>query len=142
MFYIVVGACPKYLPGDPTTRLPGVTRGRGVIYFRGSVTIVHTILCELDIEAKLLSITSDNASNNSAMAEILYDMLKADYDTEILSQGNTQSIMRYQEKLSFVRCLAHILNLIVKEFLAILKASDIAGDQKIVEDLQNNLIII
>ena len=52
-------------------------------------SIVYTILCELDIEAKLLSITDDNASNNLTMTEILYDMLKADYDTEIFSQDNT-----------------------------------------------------
>jgi len=76
------------------------------------------------------------------MAGILYDMLKADYDTEISPQGNTRPVMRYQGELSFVRCLAHILNLIVKEFLAILKASDIAADYQIAEDLRKGLVII
>ena len=105
-------------------------------------SIVYTILCELDIGAKLLSITGDNASNNLAMTEILYDMLKADYDMKIFSQGNTQSVMRYHEELSFVHCLAHILNLIVKKFLAILKTNDITADYEIVADLKNNLLII
>lgn len=44
-------------------------------------SIIYKVLCELDIRAKLLSITSDNASNNLAMAEILHDLLKADYKT-------------------------------------------------------------
>ena len=48
-------------------------------------SLVYNILCELDIGDKLLSITGDNASNNPAMAGILYDMLKADYDMEISS---------------------------------------------------------
>jgi len=105
-------------------------------------SIVYTVLCELDIGAKLLSITGDNASNNLAMARILYDMLKADYDTEVLPQGNTRPVMRYQGELSFIRCLAHILNLIVKEFLATLKASDIAADRWIVDHLGNNPSIV
>jgi hypothetical protein len=77
-------------------------------------SIVYTVLCELDIGAKLLSITGDNASNNPAMARILYDMLKANYDTEVLPQGNTWLVIRYQGESSFICCLAHILNLIVK----------------------------
>jgi hypothetical protein len=75
------------------------------------------------------------------MARILYDMLKADYNTEIFLQSNTQLVMRYQGESSFIRCLAHILNLIVKEFLIILKASSIATDYQIIRDLENNLSI-
>jgi hypothetical protein len=56
-----------------------------------------------------------NANNNPAMAEILFGMLNADFDTEIFPSNNTQPVM---SKLS-VRCLAHILNLIVKEFLGV-----------------------
>ena len=99
-------------------------------------SIIYTVLCELDIDAKLLFITEDNASNNSAMIRILYDMLKTDYDMKIFSQDNTQLMMRYQEETSFVHCLAHILNLIVKKFLATLRASDVTTDYQIVEDLQ------
>ncbi|KAN0070499.1 Ribonuclease H-like domain containing protein [Elaphomyces granulatus] len=73
------------------------------------------------------------------MAGILSGMLQAGFDTEILPQGNTRPVMRYQGEASFVRCLAHILNLIVKEFLATLKASNTATDSLIVEDLQNNI---
>jgi hypothetical protein len=50
--------------------------------------------------------------------------------------------MRYQGESSFIRCLAHILNLIIKEFLIILKASDVATDYQIVKGLENNLSII
>ena len=69
---------------------------------------------------------------------ILSGMLQADFDTEILPQGK-HSACRDIGEASFVRCLAHILNLIVKEFLATLKASNTATDYLIVEDLQNNL---
>ncbi|EED13543.1 hypothetical protein TSTA_097990 [Talaromyces stipitatus ATCC 10500] len=96
-------------------------------------SIVYKVLCELDIKAKLISITSDNASNNLEMAEILHNLLKANYE-----QGNTQQIMRYQGEGSFICYLIHILNLIVKEFLAVLKASDITEDFQIIEDLENN----
>ena len=102
-------------------------------------SLLYEVLCELDIGAKLLAITGDNESNNLVMSRILYDLLKADYDTEILPYGNTQPVMRYQGESSFVRCLAHILNLIVKEFLATLKAGDFEADYQIVEDLKNFL---
>ena len=58
-------------------------------------SIIYKVLCELDIGTKLLSITGDNASNNLAMVRILYNMLKADYNIEILPQGNTWPIIRY-----------------------------------------------
>ncbi|OXV09045.1 hypothetical protein Egran_03192 [Elaphomyces granulatus] len=32
----------------------------------------------------------------------------------VLPQGNTRPVMRYQGEATFVRCLAHIPNLIVK----------------------------
>jgi hypothetical protein len=51
------------------------------------------------------------------MAEILFGMLNADFDMEI--SGNTYTYIYEiprRGKLS-VRCLTHILNLIVKEFL-------------------------
>jgi hypothetical protein len=51
-------------------------------------SIVFTVLCELGIGAKLLSITGDNAGNNPAMAGILSGMLEADFDTEILPHGS------------------------------------------------------
>ena len=54
------------------------------------------------------------------MAEILFGMLKADFDMEIFPSGNNLACYEIPRrgKLS-VRCLAHILNLIVKEFLRI-----------------------
>jgi hypothetical protein len=47
------------------------------------------------------------------MAETIFGVLKADFDTKIFPSGN---IPAYYEILS---CLAHILNLIVKEFLGV-----------------------
>ncbi len=62
------------------------------------------------------------------MTEILYNMLKVDFNIKIILQNNTQSVIRYQKELSFIYYLAHILNLIVKKFLAILKTDDIAAN--------------
>jgi hypothetical protein len=69
-------------------------------------------------------------------------ILKADYNMGVFPQSNTQQVMRYQADLSFICCLAHILNLIAKEFLSILKASDVVTDYQLVRDLENNLSII
>jgi len=55
-------------------------------------------------------------------------MLKADHNKEICPQGNTWPVMRYQGESSFICCLIYILNLIVKEFLATLKANNFIID--------------
>ena len=46
-------------------------------------SIIYTVMSELDTGAKLLSISGDNANNNPAKAEIIFGILKADFDTEI-----------------------------------------------------------
>ena len=52
---------------------------------------INCLYISVDIGAKLLQLlgTPDNANNNLAMAEILFGMLKADFDMEIFPSGNT-----------------------------------------------------
>ncbi|KAN0072167.1 hypothetical protein V8E54_009896 [Elaphomyces granulatus] len=73
--------------------------------------MVLALLQELNIETKLLSITGDNASNN----ETLMDTGRA----------------------SFIRCLAHILNLIVKKLLETLKSGNRASAEESIQQVDN-----
>lgn len=74
---------------------------------------VETCLLELDLVSKLLSITGDNASNNEAMVSDLHRRLSARLEV----QGKLETELRFQGSYSYIRCLAHILNLIVKDIL-------------------------
>ncbi|KAK9364536.1 ribonuclease H-like domain-containing protein, partial [Lipomyces kononenkoae] len=65
---------------------------------------VEELLIELDLEHKLISITGDNATNNERMASELFERLQ-----ERLPEPLFRGID------SYVRCLAHILNLVVKD---------------------------
>ncbi|KAJ5742343.1 hypothetical protein N7533_011752 [Penicillium manginii] len=73
---------------------------------------VENMLIELSLEDKLISITGDNASNNEAMASELYFSLSDRPRVEDAMQAPL-----YRGLDSYIRCLAHVLNLIVKDIL-------------------------
>ena len=74
--------------------------------------LLHTTLEELGIEGKVLTITADNATNNeSLMSELFFNMKEKLHSPEI-AVGETDTI-RFQGVDSYVRCLAHVLNLTV-----------------------------
>jgi len=79
--------------------------------------IVFELLHELDIKYKLLSITGDNASNNETLIEGLNFSL---YE-QFVESSNTLCFLGQE---SYIWCLAHVLNLIVKKLLATLKSGD------------------
>jgi hypothetical protein len=83
--------------------------------------IVHTLLQELEVAPKLLTITEDNASNNGTLCDTLYAELHKGYDDED-SAFRMQPLMRFHGRQSFIRCLAHVINLVCKEVLANLGA--------------------
>jgi hypothetical protein len=85
--------------------------------------IVLQLLDELDLERKLLSITADNASNN----ETLMDEVETGLLEKFIESSNT---LRFRGQDSYICCLAHVLNLIVKEILKTLKS----GDRKLAEE--------
>ncbi|KAK9353311.1 hypothetical protein V1523DRAFT_203903 [Lipomyces doorenjongii] len=68
-------------------------------------------------ERKLITITGDNASNNESMVSALYESLRRKYGHAV----------RCRDPDSYVRCLAHILNLIVQDILHALKSGN-AGE--------------
>jgi hypothetical protein len=82
---------------------------------------------ELHLESKLIAITGDNASNNEAMAYELYESLKNRLSSPPLFQGLE----------SYVCCLAHILNLIVKDILQALRSGNIEDASTACDSLQS-----
>lgn len=86
-------------------------------------------LKDLDLDSKLLTITADNASNNGKMISEIFDEL-------VLQREDDESFkFRFQGQRSFVRCFAHILNLIVKEILSNLHT----GEDVIAADIANEI---
>jgi hypothetical protein len=77
---------------------------------------VEGTLEELHLDRKLIAITGDNASNNEKMISVLYQSLHRKF-------GSTPP---FQGLDSYVRFLAHILNLIAKAILSVLKAGTAA----------------
>jgi hypothetical protein len=84
--------------------------------------MVADVLKELDIERKLLTITGDNASNNETMVSDLFCRLQEKFSKESCTPDSP--ISRFGGLDSYVRCLAHVLNLIVSEILSTLKTGD------------------
>jgi hypothetical protein len=81
--------------------------------------ITFGTLDRLDVLQKLLAITADNASNNDTLVEHLHHQLLEQFDDEVdLEYGNTRPIMRFRGKQHRIRCIAHVLNLIMHQILA------------------------
>jgi hypothetical protein len=78
-----------------------------------------TVIQELDIAPKVLTITGDNAGNNGTLCDILYTELLKEYEDEDDALC-LKPPMRFHGKRSFIRCLAHVINLICKEVLTAL----------------------
>ncbi len=86
--------------------------------------IVEDTLVELGIEGKLLTITADNATNNETLCTFLESNLSSRLQQRHAEIGGLSQRLRFQGTQSLVRCLAHILNLIVKQLLSGLRAQD------------------
>ena len=95
--------------------------------------LVMDLLEELNIETKLLSITGDNASNNETLMDAVESGLQ---DKFSLSENETNTI-RFQGRESFIRCLAHVLNLIVKKLLETLKSGNRASALESIRQVDN-----
>ncbi len=93
--------------------------------------ITSELLHELDIECKVLSITGDNASNNKTLVEELNSSLY-----EQFAESPNTPHFRGQE--SYIRCLAHVLNLIVKKLLETLKSGDRRSAEASIELVSQN----
>jgi len=77
------------------------------------------MLKDLLLKHKLFAITGDNASNNDTLCDHLYESLLRQYSDRF---DGVKERMRFHGKTSFVRCLAHITNLICDDILKDLKS--------------------
>lgn len=93
--------------------------------------IVSELLHELDIKCKVLSITGDNASNNETLVEELNSSLY-----EKFAKG--PNTLRFCGQESYIRCLAHVLNLIVKKLLVTLRSGDRRSAEASIELVSQN----
>jgi hypothetical protein len=85
--------------------------------------VVQDLLKELGIEQKLLAITGDNAGNNGTLCHALYKGLSESYSDDPLANSSIRPRMRFHGRKSFIRCLAHVTNLICDDILKELKSS-------------------
>ncbi|KAJ6037739.1 hypothetical protein N7444_008484 [Penicillium canescens] len=95
------------------------------------------MLVELRIEEKLLTITADNASNNETLVSELYFHLLEKYNSED-SKLPDKGRLRFQGIDSYIRCLAHVLNLIVRDILSRMKSGDHKSAIEACDLLQGN----
>ena len=72
--------------------------------------VVRKVLQQFKIENKVFAVTTDNAKNNDTMTATLVESL-------------SESIEHYDYELYHIRCLAHVVQLVVKEFMDNIKAS-------------------
>lgn len=85
---------------------------------------VFGALKRLDVLQKLLTITSDNASNNDTLCRHLHIKLSRLYDDHLEEIPLRDGRMRFKGEESHIRCFAHILNLVIRDILEDLGSSN------------------
>jgi hypothetical protein len=94
---------------------------------------------------KLVAITGNNASNNPTLYRQLHKLLSKDFTSNItladyLYDGRGLDQMQFKGDQSFVRCPAHILNLIAKAILKALNAGSHKDAKKLIYEMAKNRI--
>ena len=99
--------------------------------------LLQSMLSELQLEDKLLTITADNASNNESLASELYFNLSEKYASDGFDPS-CSGRLRFLGIDSYIRCLAHVLNLIVSDILSSMKSGDHRSAAEACDLLQEN----
>ena len=81
---------------------------------------VYKTLKRLSLLQKLLTITSDNASNNDTLCRYLLDILSRIFDDHLEEYPIHNETMRFKGKESHIQYFTYVLNLVVKDILAFL----------------------
>ncbi len=84
---------------------------------------------------KLVATTGDNASNNPTLCRHLYKLLSKDFTNDIAMADclfDPRELMQFKGDKSFVRCLAHNLNLIAKAIPKALNAGSHKDAKKLI----------
>jgi hypothetical protein len=101
------------------------------------------VLKRFNLERKLVAITGDNASNNPTLCRNLYKLLSKDFTNDITmanSPFEPRERMEFKGDKSFVRCLAHILNLVAKAIFKELKAGSHKEAKKLIQEMAKKRI--
>src|SRR5579871_4152651 len=99
------------------------------------------VLKLFNIEHKLVAITGDNASNNPTLCRQLYKLLSKDFTSKTTTTPyDSRKLMQFKGEQSFVRCLAHILNLIAKAILKALNAGSHKDAKKLIYEMAEKRI--
>lgn len=93
---------------------------------------VYNCLSELGVELKLHTITADNTNNSVSMMSVLHHRL---LETLVPTLN-----LLFEGEPSFVRCLAHIIDLVLKEIFKNLKVDGI-GDTEAICGFKDNGVI-
>jgi hypothetical protein len=99
--------------------------------------MLHATLEKLGIEGKILTIAADNATNNESLVSELFFSLKEKFKGSVIAHGET-NIFRFQGVDSYIRCLAHVVNLIVGDILSALKFGDYKAAATVCDLMQEN----
>lgn len=104
--------------------------------------VIHEVLENFDLEQKLVGICGDNASNNSTLCRHLHKLLKQKFvdsvDKLSLPGNENRKLMFFKGNESFIRCLAHVLNLIAKSMLKVLKAGSHKEAKRIIKQMRDD----
>lgn len=106
------------------TELQGIHSGENV------APAVHALLAELNLKEKLLTI---NAGNNETMVSELFHTL--------METAHDKNEIPFQGLDGYIRCLAHILNLIIKDILRSLKSGTTKEAFAVCDDIQNGISV-
>jgi hypothetical protein len=97
---------------------------------------IYGVLQNFNLEQKLVAIYSNNASNNPTLCHSLYKLLKQQFVDSVqmlnLPSKNCK-LMLFKGNESFICCLAHVLNLIAKSMLKVLKAGSYKDAKRIIK---------
>ncbi|KAK9489617.1 hypothetical protein V1508DRAFT_400662, partial [Lipomyces doorenjongii] len=87
-------------------------------------TVVSDLLEELNLGPKLLTVTADNASNNEVLISELHAILVEKHDSLEQLSSNEGPVIRFEGHSTYIRCNAHVINLIVGDILIALTSGD------------------
>ncbi|KAI9659671.1 MAG: hypothetical protein M1829_006579 [Trizodia sp. TS-e1964] len=91
--------------------------------------LVYTVIGNYDIIEKLLLVTSNSASNNDTLVKHLYNRLLLEYNDTPNSDGIEKPLIRFQGGKGQIRCIAHVINMVVKVILTELDTGSLKDAQ-------------
>ena len=104
--------------------------------------VVDSLLQELDLGPKLLTITGNNATNNKTIISELYTLLSTQFDTpDIEPSLHSLPIIRFEGLQSYIRYIAYILNLICTDILKALNSGNNKSTSQACDNIRDKILL-